>query len=92
MSTKNELSRITIDIPKIDHKKLKTMAASLGTSMREIILESIKERLATQKQEAECPYSHTPNEETLRVFKNVQEGKNLVIAKDMKDLRKKLGL
>lgn len=93
MSTKNnELSRITIDIPKIDHKKLKALAALLGTSMRELIIESIEERLAKQREEAECPYDHTPNEETLRVIRNVKQGKNLVRAKDMKDLRKKLGV
>lgn len=45
MSIKKDLSRITIDIPKVDHKKLKVMAASLGKSMREVIQELIEERL-----------------------------------------------
>lgn len=46
MSTKNDLSRITIDIPKEDHKRLKALAALEGKSMREIIIESIEERIA----------------------------------------------
>jgi esterase/lipase len=48
MNTKN-LSRITIDIPKADHKKLKTMAALQGKSMREIVVQSIKNYLKNEK-------------------------------------------
>ena len=46
MSTKSELSRITIDIPKEDHKRLKALAALEGKSMRELIMESIEERIS----------------------------------------------
>jgi len=92
MNTKNDLSRITVDIPKVDHKRLKAMAANLGISMREIILESIKERLATQSAEAECPYSHIPNDQTIKAIKRSKNKKNLVRIKDMDELRKKLNL
>jgi len=92
MNAKSELSRITVDIPKIDHKKLKAMAANLGVSMREIILESIKERLAAQGQDDECPYNHVPNEETIKAIKRAKNKKNLVRVKDMDEFRKKLGL
>ena len=48
MQSKN-LSRITIDIPHEQHKKLKSIAALEGKSMREVIIESIEIRLRSKK-------------------------------------------
>ncbi len=45
MSAKSHLSRMTIDMPEEDHKRLKALAAVLGKSMREIVLEWIHEHL-----------------------------------------------
>jgi len=45
MNKKNDQSRITIDLQSDDHKKLKAVAAVLGISMRELVVESIKDRL-----------------------------------------------
>lgn len=45
MSAKKELSRITIDIPVADHKRLKAVAAILGKSMRDIVMDAIAEYL-----------------------------------------------
>ena len=42
MDKKSDLSRITVDIPKVYHRKLKAMAAFQGKSMREIIIESLE--------------------------------------------------
>lgn len=83
MSTKNELSRITIDIPKIDHKKLKAIAALTGKSMREIVITSIEEHLKTAKY---------PNKKTLKAIEDAEKGKGLTVSKDAKDLFKKLGI
>lgn len=80
MSTKS-LSRITIDIPEVDHKKLKAVAAMLGKSMRELVIESIEERLSKV---------NYPNKETLKAIKNIEKGKNLVRAKNAQDLFKRL--
>lgn len=86
MRTKNELSRITIEIPKTEHKKLKARAAVLGKSMKEIILDLIKKN-------NECIYSdHKPNKETLKSLKNIEEGKNLTKIENLDALSKKLGL
>jgi len=41
-----DISRITIDLPAASHKRLKALAAVLGKSMREIVIESIEEHLA----------------------------------------------
>jgi len=43
MSTKNnEISRIIIELPKAQHRKLKSFAAMHGKSMRQIILEALE--------------------------------------------------
>ena len=43
MTAKSHLSRMTIDIPEEDHKRLKALAAVLGKSMRELIIDWIQE-------------------------------------------------
>jgi hypothetical protein len=83
MKIKNELSRITVDIPKIDHKKLKAMAALTSRSMREIIVASIEEYLSSAK---------NPNKVTLKAIEDAEKGKGLTASKDVKDLFKKLGI
>jgi len=83
MKTRNELSRITVDIPKVDHKKLKAMAALTSRSMREIIVESIEEYLSSAKY---------PNKKTLKAIEEVEKGKGITEYKDTKDLFKKLGI
>ncbi len=83
MSIKKELSRITIDIPKEDHKKLKALAAILGKSIREIVIDSLEQHLYNSK---------TPNKKTLKVIADAHAGKGLTTAKDVEDLFKKLGI
>lgn len=92
MNTKNELSRITVDISAQSHKKLKALAALQGKSMRTIINELIDKQLLPQaKKPKECPYSHEPNKKTLKSIKDIEEGKDLVRVKDIKEFLKKLG-
>lgn len=42
METKNNLSRMTVDIPLEAHRKLKALSAILGKSMRDVVIESIQ--------------------------------------------------
>jgi len=83
MNTKSELSRITIDIPTESHRQLKALAAVLGKSMREIVIESI---------EMQIHKINMPNSATRKAIKKVESKKDLVISKNAKDLFKKLGL
>ncbi|MBY0110241.1 MAG: hypothetical protein K2X90_03970 [Candidatus Babeliaceae bacterium] len=46
---KQTLSRITIDIPEEDHKKFKALAAIKGKTMRELVVEAIKNHLEEDK-------------------------------------------
>jgi hypothetical protein len=48
---KQNLSRITIDIPEEEHKKFKALAAIKGKSMRELVVESIKNHLEEDKKQ-----------------------------------------
>jgi hypothetical protein len=89
---KNELSRITIDIPASTHQKLKALAAHKRVSMRKIIEELIELRLMTQDTKDECPYSHAPNKKTLKSIRDVEERKGLKKYKNAEDLFKKLGI
>lgn len=85
MATKNtSLSRITIDIPKADHKRLKTLAAMMGTTMRELIVQSIEDRL--------CCADSQINKETVKAIENIEKGKGLTKYKNSQDLFKKLGI
>ncbi len=85
MDSRN-LSRITLDIPKAQHRRLKARAAVLGKSMREVIIEALE---AVEQ----CPYlSHYPNKTTLASLKNIEKRKNLVEIESIDELLKKLGV
>jgi len=45
MSTKNELARITIDLPPELQKKLKTFSVINGISMKELVITAIEKQL-----------------------------------------------
>jgi predicted DNA-binding protein len=83
MNTKNEQSRMTIDIPKESHKRLKMIAAGTGKSMRDVVLDAIDIHLEQFK---------TPNKKTLKAIKNANERKNLTEYKDIEDFFKKMGI
>lgn len=83
MAARSNLSRMTIDIPAEDHKRLKALAAVLGKSMREIIVEWIHGNLYSE---------NTPNAETLKAIESVEKGKDLIEVKDAQDLFRKLGI
>lgn len=76
-------TRLTFELPAVDHKKLKAIAALAGVSLKDLILECLNEHLLS---------GNVPNEETIRVFKETDAGKNLIHYKNADDLIEKLGL
>lgn len=80
--SQEDLSRLTIDIPKKVHKRLKVMAALQGKSMREYVSNLIVQDVDKK----------IPNEETLKVISAVEKGKGLVKSKDAQDLFDKLDI
>jgi len=83
MDNKRELSRITIDLPTVDHKRLKAVAAILGKSMRDIVIDAIEEYLRKVK---------TMNKATRQAITAVEAGEDLAQAEDVQDLFEKLGI
>jgi Antitoxin ParD len=77
------LSRMTIDIPAEDHRRLKALAAVLGKSMREIVADWIHGNLYSK---------NTPNATTLKAIDSIEKSKGLIEAEDAKDLFRKLGI
>jgi len=82
MGSQGGLSRLTIDIPKKTHKRLKVIAALQGKSMREyvsdLITRSIDEKI--------------PNEKTLEAIAAVEEEKDLVEVENAQELFDKLDI
>jgi hypothetical protein len=76
-------TRITVDIPTIDHKKLKLLAAFYGKTMREIFVELIERGL---DEYSECTDSHEPNQTTKKAIANVKKKKNLKKASSVEEL------
>jgi len=76
-------ARLTIDISKNIHKRLKIIAALQGKSMREYVSELIEQDIYSKK---------NPNKKTLEAICEVENKKNLVTAKDVKDLFDKLDI
>lgn len=81
-------TRVTIDIPTADHKRLKMLAAYQGKSMREIFIELIERGLEEYN---DCHEGHTPNEVTKKALENVETRKSLNKANSVEELFKKLG-
>lgn len=83
MSTKNNIARLTIEIPKPLHKKIKRMATDYEISLKQIVIDALES--------LDCPHgSHEPNDETLRVIKEAKNKKNLVSEQEGKDFLKQL--
>lgn len=51
MSDKNKMTRMSIDVPPRDHKKIKMRAARDGVSIREFVIDCIHERIEGQGSE-----------------------------------------
>ncbi len=85
-----ETVRLTLEIPKKYHRKLKSFAAMHGKTIKEVVVDSTGYIMAQEEKAQKCDRCHEPNEETIRVLEEARQGKGLVKAKDIKDLFKKL--
>ncbi len=75
-------TRMSIDVPMKDHKRIKVLAAAEGASIREFVIECIHERIYPEK---------TPNVKTRKAMDNARKGKTTK-AKNFDELCKKLGI
>lgn len=83
----NTITRVTFDMPTIDHKKLKMLAAYYGTSMRDILVDVVHNGLETYQ---ECKLDHTPNATTKKAIANLEAGIGVEEAATVAELFKKL--
>lgn len=90
MADKNNLSRITIDIPTVEHKRLKSISVLTGKSMRSIVADLIEAGLKDYKEQP-CQYSHIPNKKTKQAIEDTKK-ENSTRYKNSADLFKKLGM
>ena len=79
----HDYTRMSIDVPKKEHRKLKVLAAMRGVSMKQIILEALSQELYSD---------NVPNAETERVMREADEGKNVTSFEDFNEMRSHLGI
>jgi antitoxin component of RelBE/YafQ-DinJ toxin-antitoxin module len=79
------MSRINIEIPNEEHQKLKIIAAATSTSIKDIVVSAIQEKIHSQ-------LYRKPNELTLQAFEETDTGKGITKHKNLKDLFDDLGL
>lgn len=79
----HEHARMTIDMPSEEHKRLKAMAAFMGVSLKDLVLNCLRDHLLSENE---------PNKKTLKAFKETDEGKGIVRCKDFNDFVNQLGL
>lgn len=75
-------TRMSIDVPIKDHKRIKMLAAAEGASIREFVIECIHERIYPEK---------IPNKKTQKAIDDARKGRTKK-AKDFEDLCKQLGI
>lgn len=79
------MSRINIEIPNEDHQRLKIIAAAASTSIKELVLSAVKEKIQDQ-------LNKNPNEITLQAFKETDTGEGLTKHQSLAELFNDLGL
>lgn len=74
-------SRLTIDLPKSEHKRLKMAASMMGTTMKDLVIMSVTEFMQRK-----------PNKVTIKAMKQSEAGKNLKKFDSLDDLFEDLGI
>lgn len=83
MSKKEPTTRVSVDLPAEEHRKIKAIASLLGISLQEYIRSCVEEKLYAKK---------IPNDETKKAFEDLEKRRNLSIYESVDDLIKKLDL
>lgn len=77
-------TRMSIDVPLKDHKRIKMLAAAEGISIREFVVDCIANKIYPEKEKH-------PNKITRKAMGDARKRKT-VKAKDFNDLCKQLGI
>ena len=76
-----EKTRVTVDFPFAEHRRLKAVSALMGISMQEYIIECVEEKLYSE---------NIPNAKTRKAIEDLESGIGVKTAKNLKDLKKQL--
>jgi hypothetical protein len=76
-------TRVTVDFPNEEHKRLKAVAALMWLSIKDYIILCVEEKIFSKNR---------PNKKTRKVFEQTDQGKNLTACADIDDMIEKLGL
>jgi hypothetical protein len=77
----HKISRLTIDLPSSEHKRLKMAASMLGTTMKELVIMSVEEFMHRKL-----------NKVTEKTLKQSEAGKGLKKFNNMDELFEELGI
>lgn len=75
------IARLTIDLSKSEHKRIKTAASLMGTTIKDLVLISVDNFLHSK-----------PNKVTLKAMKQSEKGKGLKKFKTLDELFEDLGI
>lgn len=79
MSTKT--ARLTIDLPKAEHRRLKTAASMMDTTVKDLVLMSVREFMLRK-----------PNKVTVKAIRQSETGKGLKKFNNLDELFEDLGI
>lgn len=74
---------MTVDFPFAKHRRLKVVSALIGISMQDYIIECVEEKLYSE---------NIPNAKTRKAIEDLENGIGVKRAKNVKELRRQLGL
>ena len=80
----SKMTRMSIDVPLKDHRRIKMLAAAEGLSIREFVVECVAEKIYPEK------VKH-PNKTTRKAMEAARKGKTIK-AKDFDDVCNQLGI
>ena len=80
---RKEKTRVTVDFPLSEHRRLKAVSALMGISMQEYIIECVEEKLYSK---------NVPNAKTRKAIEDLESGIGVKKAKNIKDLKKQLDM
>lgn len=82
MASKN-FTKLSIEIPIKEHRKLKILADASGSSLKEFVLNALEYVLYPKRK---------PNKETLKAIETIEKGEGLIPCDDIEDFWKKIGI
>jgi hypothetical protein len=86
-NSSNDITRVTFDMPTVDHTKLKMLAAYHGLTMRDILVNLVHDGLDTYQ---ECKRDHTPNAATKKAIEDARTRKGAKAFDSVEELFKEL--